>query len=359
MRIAIASVAFWVVSTLVAEGTPKTLRGSVVDEWDRPIAGAVLCPEWGIGQNGVLAPLGPSATTDASGQFSVEIIPGFTVSKGRIALLAFDPSRNLGAFIENEEQQWTQPKIIRLKPVHQVRYATTIEASPSGRLTTVQVYSQTDSVPVPLLPGNSGAIDLPPGMYELRVSAPNTIPGKEKFTVENSDVNLPPLKLKVELSPMTRHYGLGTPRLSSVVDLDHRSLDIGPLKGHWTFLYFWADWCVPCIAEGIPKVNAFVLSHRDQKSQFRVIAVHRNGTDESGDWNDFREKTLKLEKSVWHFVPAFPVAFDETTRMTSDWGIHEVPSSALIDPDGNLIRDGSLEILAKELDRASPAVSHP
>ena len=354
MRIRVAAVALWVVSTVWADGPPKMLRGSVVDEQNRPVAGAVLCPEWGMGKDGLLAPLGPSATTDGSGQFRLEITPGFTVSKGRIALLAFDPSRKFGAFIDNEEQQLTRRMTIHLKPVHQVRYATSIEDSKSGRLTTVEVYSQTDMVPIPSLPGNSGAVNLPPGVYELHASAPDAIRAKESFTVENSDLDLPPLKL--ELSTMARHYGHGTPSLSPLMDFDHQRFDIGPLPGHWTFLYFWAEWCVPCVAEGIPKINAFVLNHRDKQSQFRVIAIRRNSRDEAGDWNDFREKTLKLE-TVWHFIPAFPLAYDETARMTTDWGIQGVPTSALIDPDGNLVRHGSLEILAKELDRDAHTTS--
>jgi thiol-disulfide isomerase/thioredoxin len=350
VRMGLTAVLIWLLAILGQGESAKILRGSVVDQLNRPIAGAVLCPEWGMGQNGALAPIGPSATTDRSGRFSLEITPGFTDYHGRVALLAFDPSRKLGAFIDNREQEWTQPIVIHLMPVHQVRYAASVEG---GGQTSVGVYSQTDMVPIPSLPGNAGTVALPPGMYELRASASETIPAKERFTVENSDVNLPALTLKLELSPMTRHYGHGTPTLSPVTDLDHRSLNIGPLRGHWTFLYFWADWCVPCVAEGIPKVNQFVLNHRDQQSQFRVIAIHRKATGETvdGDWNDFRAKTLQLEKSVWHFVPAFPLAFDRTTRMTTDWGIQQVPTTALIDPKGNLVRDGSLDILAKELDR--------
>jgi thiol-disulfide isomerase/thioredoxin len=343
-------VAFWLAAILAQSKSANILRGSVVDQLNRPVAGAILCPEWGKGQNGLLAPLGPSATTDASGRFSLEITPGFTDYHGRIALLAFDSSRKLGAFIDEKEQQWTKPIVIHLKPVYQVRYAASVELSVSGQ-TSVGIYSQTDMAPIPSLPGNSGTVDLPPGMYELHASAPETIPAKESFTIENSEVNLPPLSLK--MSPMMRHYGHGTPRLSTLTDLNHRNLDIGPLRGHWTFLYFWADWCVPCVAEGIPNVNAFVLSHHDQQSRFRVIAIHRRATGETvdGDWNDFRAKTLKLEKSVWHFVPAFQLAYDRTTHMTTDWGIQQIPTSALIDPNGNLVRGGGLDFLAKELDR--------
>jgi len=325
----------------------------VVDEQNRPVAGAILCPQWGMGPDGRLAPLGPSATTGASGEFSLENTPGFTEYHGRIALLAFGPSRNLGAFVDTDERGWTQRRVIRLLPVHQVRYAASFENAHREGPITVQFYSQADMLPIPSLPGSSGTIDLPPGRYELHASAPDADPAKEQFVLGNSNVELPPLRL--ELSPVARHFGRGTPRLTALTDLERRSLDIDPLRGHWTYLYFWADWCVPCIAKGIPKINTFVLSHRDKQSQFRVIGIRFNNADEAGDWNDFRAKTLKLEKSVWHFIPAFPLAYDETTRMTADWGIHGVPAAALIDPEGNLVRNGSLEVLAKALDRASNA----
>ena len=39
--------------------------------------------------------------------------------------------------------------------------------------------------------------------------------------------------------------------------------------------------------------------------------------------------------------------------MTSNWAMQQIPTSALIDPDGNLVRDGRLEILEKQLDRDS------
>lgn len=61
-------------------------------------------------------------------------------------------------------------------------------------------------------------------------------------------------------------------------------------------------------------------------------------------------KTLKLEKIVWHNVPPFPVVYDESSRMTTAWGVHELPTSALIDPHGNLVRDGDLAVLRAKVD---------
>ncbi len=161
-------------------------------------------------------------------------------------------------------------------------------------------------------------------------------------------MTLPPLKLT--LSPMAQHYGHGTPELSTLRDMNHEPFEIGPFQGHWTLIYFWADWCVPCIQEGIPKLIAFTQAHIDSAEKFRIIAVHENSRNEAGDWNDFHTKTLKLESELWHGTPPFPLVYDETTRMTSDWGVHAFPTYALIDPDGNLVRGGDLSKLKAELD---------
>ena len=48
-------------------------------------------------------------------------------------------------------------------------------------------------------------------------------------------------------SAMSRHYGHGIPPLSPLKDLDNKAFNIPAPRDHWTVLYFWADWCVPCI----------------------------------------------------------------------------------------------------------------
>lgn len=154
----------------------------------------------------------------------------------------------------------------------------------------------------------------------------------------------------VTLSPMEQHYGHGTPKMSTLQDMDHRPFEIGSLRGHWTLLYFWADWCVPCVQEGIPNLIAFAKAHRASEDKFRIVAVHENNVYESGDWNDFHGKTLNLEKEVWHGAPPFPLVYDETTHMTSDWDVHQFPTYALIDPGGNLVREGDLSMLKARVD---------
>lgn len=149
---------------------------------------------------------------------------------------------------------------------------------------------------------------------------------------------------------MVSHYGHGTPLLTTMKGLDGKPYSVTPLKEHWTLLYFWADWCIPCIEKGIPELSNFVRSTpAAERNRYRIVAIRFNSLSESGDWNDFRRKTERLEKGLWHQRPPFPIVYDSTTRVTSAWGVHALPTTALIDPNGNLVRDGSLEKLRQAL----------
>jgi thiol-disulfide isomerase/thioredoxin len=146
-------------------------------------------------------------------------------------------------------------------------------------------------------------------------------------------------------SAMARHYGHGTPLLSPLTDMAKKPFVIEPFKGHWTLLYFWADWCVPYIEEGIPALTSFVKQTPNQRDSYRIVAIRFNSLEEAGDWTTFKSKTEHLERTLWHGVPPFPIVYDSSTRMTSDWGVHELPTYALIDPQGNLVPNGNLSTL--------------
>jgi thiol-disulfide isomerase/thioredoxin len=154
-------------------------------------------------------------------------------------------------------------------------------------------------------------------------------------------------------SVMAAHYGKGTPPISPLTGMDNKPFLIDSLHGHWTLLYYWADWCVPCIEEGIPSLTSFVNDAANNRSDYRIVAIRFNGVDEAGDWNTFHSKTERLERTLWHGVPPFPIVYDSTTRMTSDWGIHELPTYALIDPQGNLVSGGDLSKLRERVRKRS------
>lgn len=149
---------------------------------------------------------------------------------------------------------------------------------------------------------------------------------------------------------MAKHFGHGTPAIAPLTDLDHKPFTLKPIKGRWTLLYYWADWCLPCIQQGIPDLTSFVNTHQAAKAKFQVVAIRFGSTHENFEWKDFHAKTFKLENSTWHFVPPFPMVYDESSVMTTAWGVHELPTYALIDPHGDLVRDGDLALLRARIE---------
>ena len=147
---------------------------------------------------------------------------------------------------------------------------------------------------------------------------------------------------------MSRHFGHGTPALSPLTDLEHRPVTVD-VNGRWTLLYFWADWCVPCVEKGIPDLITFAKAHAAEKHRFQIVAIRFGSTHEDYDWKAFHEKTLHLEQAVWHEIPPFPVVDDESSQFSTDWGIHALPTYALIDPKRNLVREGDLDGLRRAL----------
>jgi peroxiredoxin len=102
--------------------------------------------------------------------------------------------------------------------------------------------------------------------------------------------------------------GQGTFRLS-----EHR--------GRLVMVNFWATWCPPCLEE-MPALERLYRQHRE--SGFVLVAVSVD-TDPS---------------KVGHFVTAhrltFPVGLDPKTRVAELYGVRALPSTFLIDREGNL-----------------------
>jgi hypothetical protein len=100
---------------------------------------------------------------------------------------------------------------------------------------------------------------------------------------------------------------------------------------------------------GIPELTSFVQSTTADRERYRIAAIRFNSTSEAGDWNDFKKKTEHLERTLWHGATSFPLVYDSTTQVTTNWGVHALPTYALIDPKGNLVANGDLKTLKKAL----------
>ena len=238
------------------------------------------------------------------------------------------------------------PIQVRLAPLHAVRYALQASHPIADKEVTGHIYADS-FFPIGSITGSRGTLQLPPGAYMLWVEVEDTISTKQPFTVGASDIDLP--LIVFQPSKMAIHFGHGTPRLSPMRDMENQPFEVPSLTGHWTLLYFWADWCVPCIHESLPRLITFANQNQSRRDQFRIIAIRESGKTETSDWKSFHESTTRLEKELWHTVPPFPMIYDESAKVIADWGVDSFPTYALIDPAGNLVADADLDTLIARL----------
>lgn len=97
--------------------------------------------------------------------------------------------------------------------------------------------------------------------------------------------------------------------------------DLLEIRGDWTFVNYWAEWCKPCIKE-IPELNAL-----HQQSGFRVLGVNYDGA--SGEDLQRQLRTLGVEFPT---LPADPAERFAVVRP------QVLPTTLVLSPDGELQR---------------------
>jgi thiol-disulfide isomerase/thioredoxin len=95
-----------------------------------------------------------------------------------------------------------------------------------------------------------------------------------------------------------------------------------PVEGRVVWVDFWASWCVPC-RRSFPWLNAM---HRTYGSDgLQIIAVNL-------------DKDRALADAFLAEVPAeFALRFDPAGALAKQYGVQAMPSSFLIDVDGNVL----------------------
>ncbi len=102
-----------------------------------------------------------------------------------------------------------------------------------------------------------------------------------------------------------------------------KEMNLSDFHGQYVLLNFWATWCGPCKME-MPSLESL---HRQFKgAPFTVLGVS----------ND-----LFGSRVVAPFIKAydltFPVLLDPQQNVSKRFGVHSLPTSFLIDPDGKII----------------------
>ena len=94
------------------------------------------------------------------------------------------------------------------------------------------------------------------------------------------------------------------------------------LRGKVVFLNFWATWCGPCRME-MPSMEILYGKYRDKGLEIFAVNI------------------LEKEPEVLAFMDSnglsFPAALDLDGRIAASYGIQSIPTSFLIDREGNII----------------------
>ena len=103
--------------------------------------------------------------------------------------------------------------------------------------------------------------------------------------------------------------------------LNGDNLKLSELRGKVILINFWASWCGPCRQE-MPVLDQ--LYQRYRSLDFTIIGVN---VEENSD----AAKSLLKDVNV-----TFPILFDNTNAVSKLYKVKGMPSSILVDRDGNM-----------------------
>ncbi|MEE9257986.1 MAG: TlpA disulfide reductase family protein [Nitrospinaceae bacterium] len=105
--------------------------------------------------------------------------------------------------------------------------------------------------------------------------------------------------------------------------LDGAEVTLDNYRGKYLLINFWATWCGPCKVE-MPSLES--LYQRFKSDKFDVLAIS----------NDMFGATVVKPFMEAHNL-TFPVALDQQLTVSHQYGIVSLPTTVLIDPEGNII----------------------
>jgi thiol-disulfide isomerase/thioredoxin len=100
-----------------------------------------------------------------------------------------------------------------------------------------------------------------------------------------------------------------------------KKLALSELKGQVVLINFWASWCIPC-KEEMPLLDQMYRKYKPMGFTLLGVNVEPEST---------KAEALLQQKPV-----AFPVLFDRQSQVSKLYNVTSMPSSVLIDRNGNV-----------------------
>jgi len=104
--------------------------------------------------------------------------------------------------------------------------------------------------------------------------------------------------------------------------LDGDQVQLANLRGRWVVLNFWATWCAPCVEE-LPLLQQLAEHYPDQLT---VLALN------------MREDENEVRAFVAQHQLSMPVLLEPDDQTLIDYGVHGLPLSIVVSPDGEVVR---------------------
>ncbi|KRT58851.1 TlpA disulfide reductase family protein [endosymbiont of Ridgeia piscesae] len=102
--------------------------------------------------------------------------------------------------------------------------------------------------------------------------------------------------------------------------LSGENLRLSELRGEVVMINFWASWCGPCRQE-MPLLEA--LYQRYRPLGFTLLGVN------------VEQESAKARKLAKELGVSFPILFDSDNQVSKNYGVAAMPTTLLIDRDGN------------------------
>ncbi len=97
------------------------------------------------------------------------------------------------------------------------------------------------------------------------------------------------------------------------------TLDLDAYKGKVVYIDFWASWCGPC-RQSFPWMKA--MHEKFGKDGLVILAINVD------------QEKKKADDFLKEFSPAFPVIFDSSGTLATQFKVQTMPSSYMLDRNG-------------------------